>query len=103
MMRQSVPKCSLVHARFLHVVNPGSRLSEALLGKTNPRKPASAQVLIVGDIDQLPSVGPSMVLRDMIVSEKLPMARLTEVFRQAQTSHIITNAHLINAGQFPHL
>ena len=65
--------------------------------------PSDAQVLLVGDIDQLPSVGPGMVLRDMISSKQIPVVRLTEVFRQAQASHIITNAHLINAGQFPHL
>jgi exodeoxyribonuclease V alpha subunit len=65
--------------------------------------PKTSQVLLVGDIDQLPSVGPGMVLRDVIQSEQLPVVRLTEVFRQAATSHIITNAHLINAGQFPHL
>jgi len=65
--------------------------------------PSGAQVLLVGDIDQLPSVGPGMVLRDMIASEQIPVVLLTEVFRQAASSHIITNAHLINAGQFPHL
>jgi exodeoxyribonuclease V alpha subunit len=65
--------------------------------------PREAQVLIVGDIDQLPSVGPGMVLRDLIASEQIPVVRLTEVFRQAAKSHIITNAHRINAGQFPQL
>ncbi|GAC1306420.1 MAG: ATP-dependent RecD-like DNA helicase [Ktedonobacteraceae bacterium] len=65
--------------------------------------PSGAQVLLVGDSDQLPSVGPGMVLRDMIASEHIPVVRLTEVFRQAHASHIITNAHLINAGHFPHL
>jgi exodeoxyribonuclease V alpha subunit len=65
--------------------------------------PPHAQMLLVGDIDQLPSVGPGMILRDMISSEQIPVVRLTEVFRQAQKSHIITNAHLINTGQFPHL
>ncbi|HEY7415899.1 MAG TPA: ATP-dependent RecD-like DNA helicase, partial [Ktedonobacteraceae bacterium] len=65
--------------------------------------PPHAQVLLVGDIDQLPSVGPGMILRDMISSEQIPVVKLTEVFRQAASSHIITNAHLINAGQFPHL
>lgn len=63
----------------------------------------STQILLVGDIDQLPSVGPGMVLRDMITSERLPVVRLTEVFRQAASSHIVTNAHRINQGQFPHL
>jgi len=65
--------------------------------------PPDAQVLIVGDIDQLPSVGPGMVLRDLIASDHIPVVRLTEVFRQAATSHIVTNAHKINAGQYPHL
>jgi exodeoxyribonuclease V alpha subunit len=65
--------------------------------------PPQAQVLLVGDIDQLPSVGPGMVLRDLIASEQIPVMRLTEVFRQAATSQIITNAHRINAGQYPQL
>ena len=59
-----------------------------------------AQVLLVGDVDQLPSVGPGMVLRDLIDSQQIPVVRLTQVFRQAATSHIVTNAHRINAGQF---
>ncbi len=63
----------------------------------------STQILLVGDIDQLPSVGPGMVLQDMIHSEQIPVVRLTEVFRQAASSHIITNAHRINQGLFPHL
>ncbi|HEY1348010.1 MAG TPA: ATP-dependent RecD-like DNA helicase [Ktedonobacteraceae bacterium] len=63
----------------------------------------SAQVLLVGDIDQLPSVGPGMVLRDLIASEQIPVVRLNQVFRQAASSQIITNAHQINAGEYPHL
>src|SRR5207253_2343745 len=65
--------------------------------------PPHAQVLLVGDIDQLPSVGPGMVLRDLITSEQIPVVRLSHIFRQAATSQIITNAHRINAGQFPRL
>jgi exodeoxyribonuclease V alpha subunit len=65
--------------------------------------PPHAQVLLVGDIDQLPSVGPGMVLRDLIASEHIPVVRLTEVFRQAASSRIVTNAHRINAGQYPKL
>ena len=65
--------------------------------------PPDAQVLLVGDVDQLPSVGPGMVLRDLIDSQQVPVVRLTEVFRQAASSHIVTNAHRINAGQFPRL
>src|SRR3989441_13359139 len=62
-----------------------------------------AQVLLVGDIGQLLSVGPSMVLRDFIISQQVPVICLTEVLRQAAESHIVTNAHRINAGQFPRL
>jgi len=65
--------------------------------------PPEAQVLLVGDVDQLPSVGPGMVLRDLIESQQVPVVRLTQVFRQAAESHIVTNAHRINAGQFPRL
>ncbi len=65
--------------------------------------PPDAQVLLVGDVDQLPSVGPGMVLQDLIASKQVPVVRLTEVFRQAAQSHIVTNAHRINAGQFPRL
>lgn len=62
-----------------------------------------AQLLMVGDIDQLPSVGPGNVLRDLIASGQVPVVRLTQVFRQAQASQIVTNAHRINQGQFPRL
>ena len=55
-------------------------------------------LLIVGDIDQLPSVGPGQVLADVISSGAVPVVRLTEVFRQAAQSRIITNAHRINQG-----
>ncbi|MBA3822282.1 MAG: ATP-dependent RecD-like DNA helicase [Ktedonobacterales bacterium] len=65
--------------------------------------PPTAQVLFVGDIDQLPSVGPGNVLRDCITSERIPTIRLTEVFRQAATSQIVTNAHRINQGLAPRL
>ncbi|MFN6567962.1 ATP-dependent RecD-like DNA helicase [Dendronalium sp. ChiSLP03b] len=60
-----------------------------------------AQLLLVGDIDQLPSVGPGQVLADLINSLRLPVVRLTQVFRQAQESAIITAAHQINRGQYP--
>lgn len=65
--------------------------------------PLNAQLLLVGDIDQLPSVGPGNVLRDLISSEQIPVVRLTEVFRQAASSRIITNSHQINQGRFPDL
>ena len=65
--------------------------------------PDHAALLIVGDIDQLPSVGPGQVLADTIDSGVVPVVRLTEVFRQAATSRIIINAHRINQGAMPDL
>ena len=65
--------------------------------------PPQASLLLVGDIDQLPSVGPGLVLRDLIESGVVPVARLTEVFRQAAGSQIITSAHRINQGLLPEL
>ena len=63
--------------------------------------PESAALLLVGDVDQLPSVGPGQVLADIIGSGRVPMARLTEVFRQAAESQIVVNAHRINHGLMP--
>ncbi len=63
--------------------------------------PRRAAVILVGDVDQLPSVGPGCVLRDIIDSGKVPVCRLTEVFRQAARSAIVTNAHRINQGEMP--
>ena len=60
-------------------------------------------MLIIGDVDQLPSVGPGQVLADIIAANVLPVVGLTEVFRQAAGSRVITNAHRINRGQMPEL
>ena len=65
--------------------------------------PPDAHLLLVGDADQLPSVGPGNVLRDLLRSEAIPSMVLTELFRQAQQSQIVVNAHRINAGQMPSL
>src|ERR1700712_3780853 len=65
--------------------------------------PDQAALLIVGDIDQLPSVGPGQILADIIASAAVPVVRLTEVFRQAAQSRIITSAHRINHGLIPDL
>ena len=65
--------------------------------------PDHMTLICVGDVDQLPSVGAGNVLRDLIESDCFPVARLTKVFRQAQKSRIVTNAHRINAGQMPDL
>jgi exodeoxyribonuclease V alpha subunit len=63
--------------------------------------PDDAALILVGDVDQLPSVGPGQVLADIIGSEAVPVVRLTEVFRQAAESRIIANAHRINQGRMP--
>lgn len=65
--------------------------------------PSHAGLLLVGDVDQLPSVGPGNVLSDVISSEAVQVVRLTEIFRQAEQSNIVLNAHRINAGQTPAL
>src|SRR3712207_5825446 len=65
--------------------------------------PEGAALLLVGDVDQLPSVGPGQVLADVIAPGAVPVVRLTEVFRQAAGSRIVTSAHLINAGKMPDL
>jgi exodeoxyribonuclease V alpha subunit len=65
--------------------------------------PPTAQLVLVGDVDQLPSVGPGAVLADLIASEAATVVRLTEIFRQAQASRIITAAHEINRGVVPEL
>ncbi|MGB7100088.1 MAG: ATP-dependent RecD-like DNA helicase [Xanthobacteraceae bacterium] len=65
--------------------------------------PNNSALLVVGDVDQLPSVGPGQVLADVIASGAIPVVRLTEVFRQASQSQIIVNAHRINQGLMPDL
>lgn len=65
--------------------------------------PSHMRLILVGDIDQLPSVGAGNVLRDIIDSQKIPVVRLTRIFRQAQSSRIVMNAHAINAGHFPNI
>jgi exodeoxyribonuclease V alpha subunit len=65
--------------------------------------PKNSALILVGDVDQLPSVGPGNALRDLIESGMVPVVRLTEVFRQAAASRIITSAHLIRQGKMPEL
>ena len=83
------------------VVDECSMLDMVLTYSLLKAVPSECQVVFVGDVDQLPSVGPGNVLRDLIDSGSVPVARLTQVFRQAQESLIITNAHAINAGRMP--
>ncbi len=63
--------------------------------------PPAAQVILVGDVDQLPSVGPGSVLKDVIDSGAVPVVRLRHIFRQAEQSQIVVNAHKINRGEMP--
>lgn len=83
------------------VIDESSMMDVGLMNQLLKAVPSSAALLIVGDVDQLPSVGPGAVLADIIDSEQIATVRLTEIFRQASTSKIITNAHRINHGQLP--
>lgn len=85
----------------LLIVDETSMVDVTLMHHLLRALPAGAALLLVGDVDQLPSVGPGMVLREVIESGVVPVVRLTEVFRQAAHSRIITNAHRINQGQMP--
>jgi exodeoxyribonuclease V alpha subunit len=85
----------------LVVVDEASMLDVLLANKLVKAIPSGAHLLLVGDVDQLPSVGAGEVLRDLLAAERLPRVRLTKVFRQAQQSGVVTNAHRINAGQPP--
>jgi exodeoxyribonuclease V alpha subunit len=87
----------------LLVVDETSMVDVPLMASLLAAIPPEAALLLVGDVDQLPSVGPGQVLSDVIGSGAVPVARLTEVFRQAASSRIITTAHAINAGQIPDL
>jgi exodeoxyribonuclease V alpha subunit len=87
----------------LLVVDETSMVDVPLMSALLRALPPNASLLLVGDVDQLPSVGPGMVLRHLIQSGVAPVARLSEVFRQAAHSRIITNAHRINQGLMPEL
>lgn len=85
------------------IVDEASMLDLFLANSLIKAVAEDAQLLLVGDIDQLPSVGPGNILADLIRSEKVPVVRLHEVFRQAQSSRIVSHAHQINKGQMPRL
>ncbi len=87
----------------LLVVDETSMVDVLLMHALLKAVPERAALLIVGDIDQLPSVGPGQVLADIIGSGAVPVVRLTEVFRQAARSQIIVSAHRINQGVLPDL
>lgn len=86
----------------LVVVDEASMLDLLLANKLIKAVPPGAHLLLVGDVDQLPSVGAGEVLRDLLAEGgPVPAVRLTRIFRQAQHSGVVTNAHRINAGQLP--
>src|SRR3954471_5573356 len=87
----------------LLVVDETSMVDVPLMRALLRALPAEASLVLVGDVDQLPSVGPGQVLADIIASGAVPVVRLTEVFRQAAESRIIVNAHRINQGVMPDL
>ena len=87
----------------LLIVDEASMIDTVLMYSLLKAIPSHARLILVGDIDQLPSVGAGNVLQDLMASEKIPVTRLTDIFRQAADSKIIINAHKINAGQFPNI
>jgi exodeoxyribonuclease V alpha subunit len=87
----------------LVVVDEASMVDVILANKLVKAVPPGAHLLLVGDVDQLPSVGAGEVLCDLLSAGTLPVVRLTKIFRQAQQSGIVVNAHRINSGQQPGL
>ena len=87
----------------LIIIDEASMIDTLLMNHLLKAIPSHARVIFVGDIDQLPSVGPGNVLKETIRSECIPVCILKEIFRQAKGSKIITNAHMINEGVFPDL
>ncbi len=83
------------------IIDETSMLDISLAWQLVRAFPDYSTIILVGDMDQLPSVGPGSVLRDIIDSGRVPVCRLTEVFRQAACSAIVTNAHRVNQGQMP--
>jgi exodeoxyribonuclease V alpha subunit len=87
----------------LLVVDEASMIDIRLMADLLAALADGTRLVLVGDVDQLPSVGPGMVLRDVIASGRVPTVRLTEIFRQAAASLIVTNAHRIHDGVQPEL
>jgi len=85
------------------IVDEASMVDVELMAALVHALPADGSLLLIGDADQLPSVGPGQVLRDLIGSGVLPVARLREIFRQGGNSRIVRNAHRVNGGYLPEL
>lgn len=87
----------------LIIIDEASMIDTYLMYSLLKAIPNESRVVFVGDVNQLPSVGPGNVLKEMILSMRLEVTMLTEIFRQASTSQITTNAHKINQGHFPNI
>jgi exodeoxyribonuclease V alpha subunit len=87
----------------LLVIDEVSMIDTLLMNSLINAVTSNTTLVLVGDIDQLPSVGPGNILHDLIKSDKIPTAMLTKIFRQAEESKIVVNAHKINKGEFPAL
>ena len=85
----------------LVIVDEASMIDVVLMNSLLKAIPPAAGLILVGDVDQLPSVGPGAILRDIIASSLVPVIRLSEIFRQARESQIVVNAHRINGGDLP--
>lgn len=85
----------------LIIVDEASMIDTQLMNHLLKAIPSDARAIFIGDVDQLPSVGPGNVLKDLILSQRVPVIQLKKIFRQAAGSLIITNAHRINQGEFP--
>ncbi|MBR2978866.1 MAG: ATP-dependent RecD-like DNA helicase [Myxococcaceae bacterium] len=85
----------------LLILDEASMLDTPLAYNVLKALPLSCQIIFVGDVDQLPSVGAGSVLSDLIASKRVPVVRLSTIFRQARRSMIVVNSHRINEGQFP--
>lgn len=84
------------------IIDESSMVDVPLLDAVLRAMPPQAAIILVGDADQLPSIGPGQVLHDILGSGRVPSIRLTEIHRQAEGSQIILNAHRINRGELPH-
>ncbi|KAF3362962.1 ATP-dependent RecD-like DNA helicase [Chlamydiales bacterium STE3] len=93
--RENPLECDLI------IVDEASMIDTPLMYNLLKAIPSHARLILIGDVHQLPSVGPGNVLKEMISSKRLPVTILTEIFRQAKGSKIILNAHLINNGLYP--
>jgi len=87
----------------LLIIDESSMIDIQLMYYILKATPDTTRIIFIGDIDQLPSVGPGNVLKDLIASKIIPVTRLKYIFRQGQHSRIVANAHRINAGYIPEL